>query len=432
MPVSEQAVASLVNAWELPPVPISHEQLDSYADHMNALVHSPQMQQINRLNEKMDKSIELVEKIETISEEDLARIESGKFSSILQAAALTGEMPQKLFDETMSRLKSGTLNSVQDLFAIFIQAQYPKAEPWLGLKKEIARMIRKKPGQVNNLMTRMGYTVPGKIEEVHLDIDEGESYSKAHIHYSLLVMTQEDGSKVAAPFYSVGHNRRAAESHAIYYFLEHYAFTELQPVEQAAIPPLLYASLDLPDAKKREIFEQMVLDSGAHYSVHTETIPSGFHVVLTVSGGDVTVPVITEANESTREEATHSAIRRMLRNNAFKIAMSRHEGNPQDLTNPQTVLKAEVERRGGYVEFPITEVDGRYNSGFLAKVVVHLNGEEQVFTAIEPNKDRALRVASAMASESLGTVNKTKSTKKVASWASQASRGDGAAGVNPF
>jgi hypothetical protein len=121
----------------------------------------------------------------------------------------------------------------------------------------------------------------------------------------------------------------------------------------------------------------------------------------------------------------------MLRNDAFKIAMSRHEGNPLHLTNPQKVLKAEVERRGGRVEFPITEVDGRYNSGFLATVVVRLNGEEQVFTAIEPNKDRALRVASAMASESLGTVAPA-IPPRVASWASHARLEVGnAAGTSP-
>lgn len=438
--VPESAIASLVGGWELPPVPVTHEQLDTYADHMNALVHSPQMQQINRLNEKMDKSVALVEQLATISEEGLAAIAPERFSSILQAAALTGEMPQKLFNETMKRMENGTFDRVEDMFTVFLQAQYPSSERWRGLKREIARMIKNDPGTVNALLYRLDHVAPDSVQELHShvsDMQHGDRNMPSRMHGSLLVMTLEDGSKVAAPFHSVGHDKRAALSHAKYSFLEHYAFTELQPVEQTALPNLLYADLDLPDAKKRQLFERMVQDSGAQMSIHCEPISSGFHAVLTVSGGDVTVPLSTEADEPTRELATQSAMRRMLRNDVFKIAMSRHEGNPQHLLNPQTVLKEEVERRGGKVEFSINPVDGRTSSGFRAQATVRLNAhdddlpEEQVFTATEPNKDRALRVAAALALESLGSITPAM-LERAASWSSHARRGDGgAAGASP-
>ena len=402
-PFAAHLLGALITQLDLPPIPLSKSQLDLYASHMNDLAHSPHMRQIAKLNERYDDSLTLMESIEGKSAASMALLSPEQFSSIVQAAALTGEMPTVLFDEIRMRLANGNYDKVRDGYTIFLQAQYPTSERWRTLKGEIAHAIKNDPGTVNTLLDKLkeGMT-PATIQEQQTQLPKVEYGQElpSQMHSALLTLHHEDTSTFAAPFYSVGHDERAALSHARYSFLEHYAFGQLQPVEQTAIPNLFYAELDVPGINKRELFEHMVQDIGAKLAIDTHSTPAGQHrATITVNGDEIAVPIVTEADAATVDTAVLAAMRRMLRNDTFKIAVSRQQAIGQEALNPQTVLEQEVAERGGRVEFLIDHLNGKH--GHRATVIIHLNGKEQRFSITAPNMDRAQRVVAAQALESM-------------------------------
>lgn len=417
----ERARTSVMNELRLPAMPFSKSDLDAYATHINDLIHAPEMVKIAKDNAKRETHWLRLNNIESKSRESLAALPSTDFSALLNAATMTGEMPDNLFNETLSRISSKNPNRIDDLFSVFIQAQYPASERWKALKRVAANEIKKDPGAVNALLYRLSNHIEHAAVQDYLDVIETRNGKQLpeRIYRSLFVLEPEDGTKLAAPFFSVGHDDRAARSHACYSFLEHYAFGQLQPVEQTATPNLLYAKLDMPGTKKRALMEDMVMNAGADIAMQTKKDRiSGYHTTITISGGDIPVPIIRTGKGETEEAATHSAIGHMLRNDAFRIAMSRHEAIGQDLLNPQTVLEHELAMHDGNVEFAITPA----GSGFRAVATVHLHDTQIAFTAVEPNKDRARRVAAMEALISLGS--EMPSPAHVASWASQINQAD--------
>jgi hypothetical protein len=182
----------------------------------------------------------------------------------------------------------------------------------------------------------------------------------------------------------------------------------------------------MPGTKKRELIEQMIADAGADISITTKRILSGYRTTITVSGGDVNVPIMEVAEGDSQDASVKSALGHILRNDAFRIAMSRHEVIGQDLLNPQAVLEQELAKIGGSVDIVISSVNGE-SGPFRADAFVYFNDAEHLnrntlkFSATEPNKDRARRVVAAQALvESLGAAMPS-APRHIASWASQAS-----------
>lgn len=397
----DATAAKIVKNLQLPSLPLSRAQLENYAGHMNELAHAPQQRALQRLNEQYDR----VEALAENSKEALAEMSREKFTSTLRAAAATGHMPRPLFDETIARIKSANYDKVTDAFTILLQAQWPGAQRWLALKREMAREIKHDPNSVNALMERLEKAIaPITIQKLEtlepVASADGEMNGDSRISSALMVMQADGMPAVAAPFRSVGHNKRAALSHARYSFLEHYAFGQLQPLEQTAIPNLLYAELDMGKEDKKELLKRMVQEVGASLTVSEGMTELGYRTEIIVHGGDVSVPIQVQAVEASAEEATQSAVRRMLRNDAFKTAVSREQDIAPGMLNPQTVLEELVAKRGGKLTFERVSQQGIARHRMIA--VMELDGNERRFHGNGPNIDRATRAASVKALSALG------------------------------
>ncbi|PZP84435.1 MAG: hypothetical protein DI582_08805, partial [Azospirillum brasilense] len=393
----------LAGQIQVPELPYTREELEGFAAHMNALAHSPEIRQIEKQNEKYDSSVERLEVVAEKTREDLSGLSREKFSSLLQAAALTGDMPRSLFDEAIARVKANNFDRTQDAFAIFVRAQHPGVHRWTALKREVARSIKHDPAIVNALMEKLEqHVLPATLGEhtTLLPSEEKapEGAEPSRVCATLLVMRDAQGRAFAAPFYSVGHNQRAALSHARYSFLEHYAFGQLQPLERTAVPNLLYAELDMEGAKKRELLERMVEGAGASVHWHAQPLADGALMQIEVRGGDMRAPIRVEAQEDTPERAEHVAIRRILRNDAFKTVVSRNQNVARDVLNPQTVLEEMVAARGGSIAFERL-TNGRQQGPHQVRASMEWQGQKKIFTGAGPNIDRAMRAASVKALE---------------------------------
>ena len=422
--VTDRSLIKLAITFDFPPLPLSKSQLDEYAEHMNALMHSPQMRQNDKLNERHDESSAQIASIKQSAASYMNSLSPEKFSSLIQAAAITGEMPRSLFNEAIERLKNNNYDKVIDGYAIFIQAQYPESQRWKALKGSIAQAIKNDPGTVNVLLEKLRERIlPATINEQtarQLKTKETPGHPD-DIHNALIVLHNEDNRAFSAPFYSVGHDYRAALSHARYSFLEHYAFGQLQPIEQTVIPNLLYADMDAPGVNKRQLFNKMVEDIGANLAIRTNQVgPDLYHTTVTVDGDDIEVPIITKADEQTSQIAVETAIRRMLRDDSFKIAVGRNQTIAENTLNPQTVLTDIAMARGIKVSMETEEIKTRANAGFRATFILDVNGNKRAFSASGPNKDRAIRTAAAKALTSMDWSPSHQHTEQRAeSWATE-------------
>lgn len=401
--VTPASLRQLVSQLQAPALPYSREELQGFAEHMNLLSRSPALRALEKQNEKFDTSTERIEAVSQQKKQDLAHLKPEKFSSLLQAAATTGDMPRGLFEEAVERIRTDRWQRTVDSYTIFVLAQYPGVHRWTALKREVARSIKHDPGLVNGLIDRLEqHIAPATLQEHGSLLPTGEQMpagkDPSRVCATLLVMRDGEQRMLAAPFYSIGHDQRAAQSHARYSFLEHYAFGQLQPVEQTAVPNLLYAELDMQGAKKRELLDRMAESIGAQVWVHQASIPGGYGMHIEIKGGELRSPIRVEAHEPTSEEAERVALRRMFRHDAFKNAVSRTQNITRDLLNPQSVLEDVVAAQQGSVSFErLTQ--GKQTGPHLVRATVTLDGNTRTFTGSGPNVDRAMRMASLHALE---------------------------------
>lgn len=401
--IDERPIREIVNQLQFDPPPYTREELQAYADHMNALARSPEIRTVERANEKYELSIDRLSTAPVADKDAMADLPRDKFSSLLAAAATTGDMPRPLFDEAMSRIRFGTFDKVNDSYTVFIRAQHEGVHRWTALKRRVAQLLKNDPSTVNTIMVRFENEIaPATVHAIHTTLPgetpEGRS-EPSQISASLYAMEDGDESLAAPPFYSVGHDRRAAQSHARYSFLEHYAFEQLQPIDQTTIPNLLYAELDMEGAKKRELLKQMADSVGAEVHYEQETTGDGRYIArVIVEGGELPMPILTDADEPTADEAEHVALRRMLRNDSFKAAVSGADVG-REMLNPQTVLEELVTQRGGRIEItPNPRPQGLHQ----ARIDLDVNGQKLSFAAGAPNLDRAKRAAAVKALEHFG------------------------------
>lgn len=428
--LDESRMRTLVGTLDENHFAYSRDQLQGFAEHINALARSPEIRAIERQNEKYDQSLERVESVQAADKESLAYLSREKFSSLLHAAAVTGNLPRNLFEEARARIQNGNFNIPFDSFTIFIEAPAGVSR-WTALKGLIANQLKKDPSAVNGMLERLKeHIAPAEITEhqsaIEGDIPEGRD-EPSHTPAILLRMTGAGMHGLAAPFYSVGHDQRSARSHAKYSFLEHYAFGQLQPVEQTAVPSLLYAELDMEGAKKRELLERMADSIGASLQFHEQETRTGRIVqTITATGGDLKEPIMVEADEPTVHEALESAMRRMLRDEHFKFAVSRDQQVAREVLNPQSVLEDLVKSRGGEIEFTRQP---RPQGPHHATITITTGSGKVKYTGEGPNLDRAERNAAVQALEGLGwQMEQAGADPAVKSWVTETQRPPAGAG----
>lgn len=418
-PIDATDMRKLVGMLEFKPPPLTREELDHYADHINQLTRSPEIRAVERLNEKHEQNVDRMEAVAVADKDALARLTPEKFTSVLQAAADTGDMPRVLFDETMQRLKTGNFDKSVDGYTIFMKA-LPDGNRWKALKRRIAQTLKDDPSAVNSIFARFENEIsPATIELLKDTLHSKSAHDRSgppQIQARLYVMRRE-GQPVAAPFYSVGHDDRASTSHAKYSFLEHHAFAQLQPIEQRVMPHSLYAELDMEGTQKRELLAQIAESVGAQVNIEEERAENGRYLMrIIVHGGDFSEPIYADADEVTADEAAHVAIRRMLRNDRFKAVVGTQEFG-QEMLNPQTVLEKMIRQRGGDIR---VDLDPQRNGPHRARVHISLNGQEMNFTSAAPNLDRAKRAAAAKALDYFGWT--LDAPQQVGSWVTDLSR----------
>jgi hypothetical protein len=415
--LDEKLIREAVQQMHFLPLPLKKEALERDAEHINMLSLSPYMREVSRLSERYERSVERIDGVEKYDKNSLQGVSPEAFSAMLSSATHTGDMPRKLFDETIRRLRQGQFDKVKDGASIFIDEprqnkdvtpeQVKYAHRWHALKREVARRIKHDPAAVNALMERLMRAIqPANLQTLEMALPNGESSAYAEnderIRAALITMDEPGFPTFASPFYSVGHNMRAALSHARYMFLEHFAFNQLQPVEQTAMPNLLYAELDLAPEKKRDLLNRMVREAGAEITLRELPTEAGYLVHIEVKGGEFAVPLHVEAEAESPEDAEKTAIRRMLRHNNFKAVVSRNQGISKDVLDPRTVLEDWVQRSGGTIAFEVPTQQKRGAPQHHAIATMLLNGREQKFHGHGPNVDRAMRAACVKGLQSMG------------------------------
>ena len=415
--LSDTLMRNAIQQMQFPPLPLSKEELERNAEHINMLSLSPYMREVARLSERYERSVERMDGVELHDKTSLQNVSPESFSAMLLSAAHTGDMPRKLFDEAMRRLRQGQFDKVKDGASVFIEephrardispVQVKYAHRWHALKREVARRIKHDPAAVNALMERLERAIqPAQLKTLEMPLPNGESSIYAEgderIRAALITLDEPEFPTFAPPFYSVGHNTRAALSHARYTFLEHFAFNQLQPVEQTAMPNLLYAELDLAPEKKRDLLNRMVREAGAEITLREVPIETGYLAQIEVKGGEFAVPLQVDAEAETAEEAEKTAIRRMLRHNSFKAVVSRNQGISKDVLDPRTVLEDWVARSGGSITFEVPTQHKRGTPQHQVIATMRLAGREQKFHGHGPNVDRAMRAACVKGLQSMG------------------------------
>lgn len=379
--------------------PISREELHMHAEHFNALGQSTETRTTAK---KTDKYRRAVEVLTDLTKEEVAAADGTRMSKLLQYAIITREMPRPLYNELLKRIQEGRYDPVMDGFLIMMQAPH-EVPRWNMLKRAVSRDIKHDPETVNSIFERAKtWSEFGYISESLFHAGPGKEYAHEeeepdHIHSAIVSLKTENGDVFSAPFYSVGHNRRAAKSHARFSFLEHYAFGELQSFNKIAEPNILYANLR-DGASKKEIVEEMLKPLGADLQIEADAIETGFLTRVRVSGGEFHEPIIVTAQETTQEESIRVALRRMLREPAFKHIVSQ-SADIRHMLNPQHVLQELVTSKGATLEIPRPIASDGH--GFTAHVKIISGEGEKYFEGHGPNMDRAIRTACVAALASL-------------------------------
>jgi hypothetical protein len=379
--------------------PITSAEMDDYAAQLNILAHIPETRAIKKLAQDYAD-------LENLDKTFLATMEKKAFSAVMRRAASLGYIPRPIYNEALLRITEGRDETAQDGFSILMLASYPDVPRWNMLKRAVLRRIKHDPEAVNAIiLSSHAFFGENVLQEKRSRLSDNTDYTALDhepldIHTRILTLQQEGQTvSVAAPFYSVGHDVRAAISHARYAFLEHFAFGELQPFNQTSHPNALYAELETGNKSRRELVEQMVSQSGGKLTLRSSTTDLGQHFEINVAGGEFPTPIFVEVNAETPEAAEQAAFRRLLRDPRFKHAVA-PVSQFAAIMNPQHVLAEIAQEQGYLLEF--SEVQSSPKGGFLATISITIDDVTHTFSEPGPNKDRALRIATATTLKALG------------------------------
>lgn len=383
--------------------PLSITQLDRYVTQMNTLVateqyalQAPELRRWQRERERTRKGEASAEKLLYYSPAVLSQKCPREFSEILLRAAELGVMNHALRDEALQRI-----NQIKDArkitriaFATLIAA--PQDDRWRELKKAICRVVKHAPdvvdgvieaGLMRGYIDRDLYHPP---EAVELSREARDNNQGGKLMSALAMYGENPATAVAPPFYSVGHDTRSAESHALYSFLEHWAFGQLRPFDQSKMPNLLYAYLNQPDANRQGLIEQMAESIGAKFSlVHYEHGGASCAKAI-IKGGSLPAPIIALAME---EEGSidRLAMRRLLRNEQFKNALNFTDlARMQKMMRPALFLREQLTHQGYDWKESVTPSPRRGGGqAFHYRFTVSNGLEESSYEGYGPNIDRA-------------------------------------------
>lgn len=383
--------------------PLTRTQLDRYTTQINALVaneqeaqQAPELRRWQRERDRVRKGEESVEKLLNYSASTLHDKPLREFSELVLRAAEMGVMNNALCDETLQRIHATTDERKINKLAFAILIAAPQDERWRPLKKAICARIKHSPDVVDGVIeaglsrgyiNRELYHPP---EAVELSRDAASNGEAGKLMSALALYGENPASAVAAPFYSVGHDTRSAESHALYSFLEHWAFGQLRPFDQTKTPNLLYAYLNQPDADRRSIIEQMAESIGARFIIAHDERGGVAHAKAILEGGSLPAPIMVEASAE-EGPVDRLAMRRLLRNENFKNAM-----NFTDLERLQGMMKPAIylrERLDAYrYDWKESVVPTQRRGGghaFCYRFTVSAGQEETTYEGFGPNIDRA-------------------------------------------
>ena len=397
--------------------PYTTAQLDEVCDNVNKLMRAEQ-KQINKIAKSEDSIATAVRHLDALGTKSLRDVDPREFSMLLHDAALTGILPKSLLEEAHKRMNGAnpneyTLQPVKDGLQIMIVANHPTDPHWQSLKKGMATLIKHDPATVNGILS-LAMNTPdvlrgGTLQAAEAGLmiaDKHLSSHEAQIQGALLTYQSAPGAPLmSAPYYSIGHDARAAISHANYSFLEHYAFGQLRPVDQISVPNLLYAQLDNSENSRQQLVERMAESIGAKLDI-TRHRRQGEKpaVTLKLSGGSLKQPIIIRAEDVDLATAERAAFRKLLRQDRFKHAGSfLNMGDMQRALNPHKTLKELVDEQQGDLTLDIKETPTKQRQArqFTASFTITLppsepaSGKPLTLTqsAEGPNKDRAIRTA---------------------------------------
>ncbi|MFM9890217.1 MAG: RNB domain-containing ribonuclease [Rickettsiales bacterium] len=414
--------------------PLTRSQLDGYASRINALndiehdaLQSPELQRWLLDN---DKRKEAQAQIGAQTAETLAAKNIDQFSTLLRKAAKFGIITPALKQAFLERLENQTLHLTQDGFNVLVVAAFPDNADWRELKRVVCRAIKQDPASVNGIFeqaTREGYFSEDSlsISEANLPVDDHQALPERENSIQAAVVTLRKPytpQVMAAPYFSVGHDGKSATSHAKYSFLEHYAFGQLQPLDQSSIPNLLYAQLNHDDSNRRQIVEDMAASVGATFRVVEFVDRQGArHVHAIVKGGKLPEAIVGRATDAELPGAEALATKRLLRMPAFKSAFNFSSlAELQSTLRPVKILEEQLARHQMKYEMSIVAepVKGG-RSKFVATVVIHDGKGTKTYSEEGPNKARAMNDACKAALADYGWLPAERIELKARSWVTE-------------
>lgn len=444
------------------PIPISKDDLQRKLENINTLSDL----EADRL-EAFDVQHALMmaykrDILQSLSAETCERMVDDQFSARLHDAAVTGFLPAPLYKEALKRIKGISslppettleknngdhtklrMNQVHDALSILIEAPYARDPKWIELKKSMCRAIHDKPGIFRTLFSHAfeehmvaGKTTPpvsgfhARARSTYIPVDGDEATRERNIAASICVL-EKDGQELSAPTYSIGHDTRAAESHAYFSFIEHFAFSQLRPLDHSMIPNLLYAELDSDEVSKRALVEKMLEGTGTELTPTTFTQHSDgrWFARIHARGGALNDPIPLAAISETQHGAEDRALARLLRNPIFRKTFA-FKASPElhAQVNPRQMLANKAEEHNCLFEperdIHVTTATNGFNRGFKATVTIMdvSNCEVTSYTPweIEPNKDRAINRACMQVLHQKGWINQKELDEAPASWVERA------------
>jgi len=198
------------------------------------------------------------------------------------------------------------------------------------------------------------------------------------MHMMLISIPSADG-KLAAPFWSLGHDSNAALSHAKFSLINHYAFGQLKPLDQARIPHPLYATLNDNSMDKRKMLEEIVAsandkDDQARIEFGGRKRGERYQAEIFVSGGKFLDPIRVTATGDDKTKATNRAIRRLLRNDVYSSVAS--YADPRIELYPKDYLSDFCASRGWKMEEIWKKTEAAHSTKHEATITIQRGGPE--------------------------------------------------------
>lgn len=355
--------------------PYDQKTLSAYAEQINALTQQQRdVAQRPDIKARLDRAADLRHSHQRLAMSTGTTSYAGTlgpdaFSSLLLHAARTGKLPQDLMEAAIARIEKGDFNRARDTLTIMMQQPIlaalnrlqsesgqmpPEVTPptaqdaanWDRLKSAVATAIKHDPGTINNVFNALNATLQdlnfGQMMEIKphhgiVDIEMPPLEDKAqplahptitpaadeqrswHIHKALFAIPSVTGEWLSCPFWSLGVNKEAAESHAKYSFIEHFAFGQMVPISEARVPHQLYEQLNNEHSDKLKILEKMAASVGGKAEVIASHNPATnqYEALAVVHGGAFDGDLSSVASDIDEKAAINRAIRRMFRNETF-------------------------------------------------------------------------------------------------------------------